>query len=102
MVVRTHHQQSGLMSLVQLEVLMCFLIQTTLSSSHTTTTTRSPSATTSATSTNIPTSRMGTRLQVGSPLPPDGPSHLMTLQGTKIALVDDRRLTVLCFLRHLA
>ena len=30
------------------------------------------------------------------------PSHLMTLDGTEVALCDTEQLTVVCFLRHLA
>lgn len=41
------------------------------------------------------------RLRVGSQ-PPPTPTHLQTLEGTQIPLVDEQKPTILCFLRHLA
>lgn len=40
------------------------------------------------------------RLHLGSKIPLT-PSHLTTLDGTKVALCDTEQTTVVCFLRHL-
>lgn len=45
--------------------------------------------------------RRDNRLHVGSRIP-DEPSHLVNFEGENVPLVDDEKITLVCFLRHLA